>query len=83
MNKTNEQNAGSGSSKPSFQSQNLGPNKVASTETPPKTTPEIKTNLKPDSEPDVKPESSLIVPDVVHQVTAKPVESKPLLQKQS
>lgn len=63
MNKTNEQSTGS--SKPSFQSQSLGPNKVASTEAPATT-------------PDVKPEIEVLIPEVVHQVTART-----LLEKQS
>lgn len=83
MNKPNEKNTGNGSTKPSFQSQSLGPTKVASTETPPTKTPDVKPDPSPDSKSDVKPEGSLIIPEVVHQVTAKPVESKPLLQKKS
>jgi len=79
MNKTNEQNAGNSSNKPSFQPKNLGPNKVASTETPAATKPDV----KPDTKPDVKPEVSPVILEVTHQVTAKPVKNKPLLQKQS
>lgn len=83
MNKPNEHSTGNGSTKPSFQSQSLGPSKVASTETPPTKTPEAKPDPKPDSKPDVKPEGSPITPEVINPATAKPVANSPQLQKQA
>lgn len=79
MNKPNENSTGNGGNKPSFQSQSLGPNKVASTETPPTKTPEA----KPDPKPDVEPEGSPIIPEVINPTTAKPVANSPQLQKQA
>ena len=61
----------------------LGPNKVASTETPPTKTPDAKPDPKPDSKPDVKPEGSPIIPEVINPATAKPVANSPQLQKQA
>lgn len=63
----NEQNAGS-SKKPSFQSQSLGPNKVAAA---------------PVAKADAKSEAATPIPNVAPEPTAKPGENKPVLEKQS
>jgi hypothetical protein len=83
MNKTNEQSASNGTTKPSFQAQNQGPSKVP----PIATLPTAAANAAQHSAPDAKPETTPVVPEVVHQVTPKPVvqepAAKPQLQKHS
>lgn len=75
MNNAKEQSAGKSSTKPSFQSKSLGPNKLAPVETPATTPPEAK--------PDVKLEVPAVAPEAAPQVTAKHPESNPILGNKS
>jgi hypothetical protein len=87
MQNTNEQNT----RKSSFQSQSLGPNKVAAVETPIVTVPETKPEQTTGEKTDVTPEVPTVVPEVgtqvtdkpVPQIADKPVTSKPMLEKAS
>lgn len=83
MKNTKEQNAGNSTTKPSLQSQNLGPNKAATAVTPPITTPEAKPGVKSDAKSETKPEATAVIPEVAPKAADKPVTSKPMIEKAS